>query len=315
MLLYIKLIFGLFLLILGGNVLVDSSVTVARKLKVSPLLIGLLLIGFGTSMPELVTSLLAVARKADGIAIGNVVGSSIANILLVLGVAAVLRPIKIHTLSFGRDAIFLGISTIILLISLLRGHIGWELGGLMCMTLAFYVYHAYQTDKKNMKNHILDPQPIALSKRFHISTPLSIILTISSLIILLVGAHLVVENVILVAGHWGVSETAIGLTVVAFGTSLPELVTSIIASIKKQSDVAVGNVVGSNIYNALFILGFTALFLPVIVPPSIKTDMLIMTTATMLLLAIGWGIGKIGRKVGWCFIAMYFAYIVYLGMN
>ena len=140
--LYIKFLFGMLLLIVGGNVLVDGAVLVAKRFKVSPLLIGLLFIGFGTSLPELATSLLAVMHRADGIAIGNVVGSNIANILLVLGVSALICPIKIHTPSFGRDAIFLGLSTIVLLASLLRGHIAWELGALMCMTLAFYVYHA-----------------------------------------------------------------------------------------------------------------------------------------------------------------------------
>ena len=312
---YIELFLGLLLLIGGGNLLVDGSVTIARRFKVSPLLIGLLLVGFGTSMPELATSLLAVARKADGIAIGNVVGSNIANILLVLGMAAVLRPIKIHTNSFGRDAIFLGISTIVLLVSLLRGHIGWELGALMCMTLAFYVYHAYRTDKTHMKGQVVEPQPIALSRRFHVATPLAVVSTISSLILLLIGAHMVVNSVVILASHWGISETIIGLTVVAFGTSLPELVTSIVASVKNQSDVAIGNVLGSNIYNALFILGFTALFLPVVVPPTVKPDVLVMAATTMLLLAIGWGRGKIDRWIGGCFIAMYFMYIIYLGMH
>ena len=116
---YIELLAGLLFLIVGGNVLVDGSVMVARKLKVSPLLIGVLLVGFGTSMPELATSLISVARQAGGIAVGSVVGANIANILLVLGVAALIRPIKIHKLSFGRDAVFLGLSTIVLLVSVL----------------------------------------------------------------------------------------------------------------------------------------------------------------------------------------------------
>ena len=312
---YILLVFGLLLLIGGGNILVDGSVNVAKRFKVSSLLIGLLFIGFGTSLPELSTSLISVARKVDGIAIGTVLGSNIANILLVLGVAAILRPIKIHPNSFGRDAIFLGVSTIVLLVSVLKGSIGWELGALMCMTLAFYVYHAYKTDKNHMKGRVVEPQRIVLSRRFHMSTPLAVVLTVCGLVLMLFGAHLVVNSVVVLAGHWGISETVIGLTVVAFGTSLPELVTSIIASVKNHSEVAVGNVVGSNIYNALFILGFTSLFLPVIVPPSVKVDMLVMAATTMLLLAIGWGYGKISRRMGWCFISMYCMYIVYLGMQ
>lgn len=311
---YIIFLTGMFFLIVGGNVLVDSSIIIARKLKISPLLIGIFLIGFGTSMPELTTSLLAVARRAEGIAIGNVVGSNIANILLVLGVAAFIKPIKIHTPSFGRDAIFLGLATIILLISLLAGHISWELGALMCMTLAFYVYHAYQTDKEHIKTQSIELPRIALAKRFHLPTYLSIILAISGLVLMLLGAHMVVNSVILLASHWGISETLIGLTIVAFGTSLPELVTAIIASLKKQSDLVIGNVVGSNIYNALFILGFTALFLPVSVPLTVKPNVLIMTAATMLLLGLGWWHGKISKRIGLLFILMYFSYIFYVGM-
>ena len=148
---YLKLLMGLLFLIVGGNVLVSGSVLIAKKLKVSPLLIGIVLVGFGTSMPELSTSILSVFRKAEGIAVGNVVGSNIANILLVLGVAALIRPISINSRAFGRDAIFLGLSTAVLLISLLKGQIYWELGLLMCMTLAFYVYHCYKTEKARIK--------------------------------------------------------------------------------------------------------------------------------------------------------------------
>ena len=311
---YIELLAGLLFLIVGGNVLVDGSVMVARKLKVSPLLIGVLLVGFGTSMPELATSLISVARQAGGIAVGSVVGANIANILLVLGVAALIRPIKIHKLSFGRDAVFLGLSTIVLLVSVLNGYIAWELGALMCMTLAFYVYHSYKTDKAHMKEQAQIPERIALSKRFHIPTALAVILTICAIILTIMGAHMVVDSVIVLAGHWGISETLIGLTIVAFGTSLPELVTAIIASQKGHSDVAVGNVIGSNIYNALFILGFTALFLPVSVPSTTKGDVLIMTSATLLLIAVGWGQGRISKLMGGCFVFLYFLYIIYVGI-
>lgn len=310
---YIFLFLGMLILIVGGNVLVDGAVFLAKRLRVSSLLIGLFLIGFGTSFPELATSLLAVLRNADGIAIGNVVGSNIANILLVLGVAAFLHPIKLHTPSFGRDALFLGISTLILLVSLLRGHISWELGLLMCMTLAFYVYHAYQTDKVHVKTKSIAQPTISLSKRFQISTFWAVVLTLSGLVLTLMGAKMVVNSVILLSTRWGVSETIIGLTIVAFGTSLPELTTAIIASLKKQDDLVIGNVVGSNIYNALFILGFTSLFLPVAVPATAKPNVLVMASATMLLLALGWWRGKIGHILGASFILMYFTYLLYVG--
>lgn len=312
---YLELIFGFLFLIVGGYVLVSSSVMVAQRIHVSSLLIGLLVVGFGTSLPELSTSLLSVAREAEGLAVGNVVGSNIANILLVLGVAAIINPIELHQKAFGRDAIFLLVSTIILLISLLKGYIGWELGCLMCMTLAFYIGHTYQTDKFHMGDQNPEVKYVALSRRFHFSTGVAILLMICGLVLTLAGANFLVNSVIVIAGHLGVSEAIIGLTVVAFGTSLPELATCIIASVKKESDVALGNVMGSNIYNTLFILGFTSLFLPVSASPSMKMDVLIMTGVTMLLLGIGWWYGRIGKKIGIMFLVSYLVYIIYLGAS
>jgi len=312
---YIGFLVGLFLLIAGGDILVSGSIIIARRLHVSPLLIGLLLIGFGTSLPELSTSVLAVFRGAPGLAVGNVIGSNVANILLVLGVAAILKPIQLNQDAFKRDALFLGLSTVILLISLLKGHISWELGALMCMTLAFYIYHTYKTDKVHVKKLNLPVSHVAIEKRFYISTTLAIILTISGLILVLTGAHFLVNCTIIIAGHLGISEAVIGLTVVALGTSLPELITSIMASIKQESDVALGNVIGSNIYNALLILGATALVMPITAPASVQTDVIVMTAATALLLFVGFFNGCIGRKMGIFFLLSYCAYIFYLGIQ
>ena len=156
---------------------------------------------------------------------------------------------------------------------------------------------------------------LSLFKKVYLPTPLAVLLTACGIILTLIGAHMVVNNVILIATLWGVSETMIGLTIIAFGTSLPELVTSIIASIKKQSDLAIGNVIGSNIYNALFILGFTSLFLPVAVPPSVEPDVVVMTIATLVLLALGWWREKLGKVTGLIFVLAYFGYIFYVGTH
>jgi len=310
---YFLLLVGLVLLIFGGNIFVSSAISLARKWHISSLLIGLLFVGFGTSLPELITSLISVARGVQGIAIGNVVGSNIANILLVLGICAIIQPIKIPAHAFSRDAIFLGISTVVLLIAVLKEKIGVEMGALMCLTLAFYVYHAYQTDKKRQKDMPIMP-PLDLSEKLPLPIYLNFILFVSGLILMLWGAHILVNNAVLVAGHFGVSETVIGLTVIALGTSLPELTTSVLASLKGESDMAVGNVVGSNIYNALFILGFTALWMPVLAPYSTKGDVIAMTFATLLLLGLGWFKGSIGRRMGFVFVALYAAYIMWLGL-
>jgi len=310
---YVLLLIGFICLIGGGNLLVDGSVAVANKLKVSPLLIGLVLVGFGTSAPELATSLLANYRQAGGIAVGNVIGSNIANILLVLGVAALLRAIPVQKKSFKRDSLFLAFSTFILILALLCGTINTGLGILMCAVLLFYIGYSYKTEKKDMSTD----QPTSSQKdpkdpdELDAGLLLSILKTIAGIALTLCGANLLVNNSVILASQWGVSETIIGLTVIAVGTSLPELATSIIASIKNQSDLALGNVIGSNIFNALFILGLTAVFMPIDVPSDIIPDMIFMILATVLLIAFGLK-GKLSKINGILFVALYIVYIVYL---
>lgn len=305
---YFLIVLGFVLLIAGGNLLVDGSVAVARKLNVSPLLIGLVLVGFGTSTPELLTSLVAAYRGVPGIAVGNVIGSNIANILLVLGVAAFLRPVAVQKKSFARDGLFLILSTGVLVMALLWGVIGALSGMIMCATLVFYVVFSYRTEKKNRVKAC--DKNIKTSKSLLLSFAKAVI----GILLTLYGARLLVENASLLAKAWGVSEKIIGLTVVAVGTSLPELVTSVVASLKNQSALAFGNVVGSNIYNALFILGVTALFLPVFVPPNVLVDILVMALATGLMLVFGRS-GCLSRKVGTLFLALYVAYIFYLAQG
>lgn len=314
---YLKFIVSLAMMILGANILVSGAVELAKRFRVSPLLIGLIVIGFGTSFPELTTSFLSMAGGQTDLAVGNVVGSNIANILLVLGVAAVIQPIEIQEISFKRDALFLGISSFVLLIALLQPQIGCESGILMCMTLFFYVYHAYTTDKNSLKNKVQVVQYVALSKRFYMSTPMACFIMVCGLVLTLVGAKYLLESVLNIFTQWGFSEVVIGLTIVAFGTSLPELVTSIVASLRKKSDVALGNVMGSNIYNALFILGISSLLMPIVVPgsDSFGADVLVMILSTALLLFIGWKQKQVTRWMGCVFLALYAAYIIYLGVR
>ncbi|MBQ3695368.1 MAG: calcium/sodium antiporter [Alphaproteobacteria bacterium] len=311
---YILILIGFAMLIYGGNILVDGAVSVARRMKVSPLLIGLTLVGFGTSTPELMTSLFAASIDAEGIAVGNVVGSNIANILLVLGVAAVIRAISVNKTSFKRDSLFLSIATGVLVLALFWGRIGFILGFIMCATLGYYVYYSYQTEKKEAKLDPTKTEVVRNKKSNHIELGLSIAKTILGIVLTVIGARVLVTNSVVLAERWGVSETIIGLTIVALGTSLPELATSIIASLKKHSDLAWGNVVGSNIYNALFILGVTALFVPVKVPKNVMIDTLIMVGVTALLLYFGRR-GKLTKRGGWLFCALYVVYIAYLALK
>lgn len=308
---YFYLIIGLFLLAYGGNMLVNGAVILAQKLGVSALLIGLTLVGFGTSTPELVTSLLAVAKGSEGIAVGNVVGSNIANILLVLGVAAVILPVKVDVKAFRRDGLFLAMSTIALIIAICIGHIHFMMGAILVGVLFLYVAYSYLSDKKQRAIQKEMEKEVAevVGKT---NTPLAVIKAVGGIVLTLLGAKLLVDNSILLARDWGVSEAVIGLTIVAVGTSLPELATSVAASFKGQSDVAFGNVVGSNIYNALFILGITALFMPVTIPAAMTTDVILMTLVTAMLIGIAFWQKRFSRAVGFSFLCAYAGYTYYL---
>ncbi len=299
---YLLLVLGLFLLFIGGDWLVAGSVAVARRLKVSPLLIGLTLVGFGTSTPELAASLIAIREGVDGIAVGNVVGSNIANILLVLGVAALLNPVHVKGKSFRRDAAFLVFSTLVLVGAASFGTIGHLLGAVMVGALIFYVIYSYKTEKE-------------ISEEKEKTVPLinSLCRTIAGIFLTLFGAKLLVDNSVALAHTWGISEAVIGLTIVAVGTSLPELATSIMSALKKHNDVAFGNVIGSNIYNSLFILGATALFMPVQIPEGIWIDMLIMIFVTALMIVIAFAFKKYTRWMGALFLILYALHIAYLG--
>ena len=299
---YLLLALGLFFLFIGGDWLVAGSVAVACRLKVSPLLIGLTLVGFGTSTPELVTSLIATYKGSAGISVGNVVGSNIANILLVLGVAALLNPIQVKGKSFKRDATFLVLSTLVLVGASSFGTIGCLLGILMVGTLVFYIIYSYKTEKET-SDESEKPAPLMIS----------LIRTIAGILLTLLGAKLLVDNSVALARAWGISEAVIGLTIVAIGTSLPELATSIMSAIKKHNDVAFGNVVGSNIYNALFILGVTALFMPVQIPSGMGLDLGIMTLVTALMIGIAFGFKRYSRATGALFLILYAVYIMHLG--
>lgn len=299
---YLFLVLGLFLLFVGGDWLVAGSVAVARRLKVSPLLIGLTLVGFGTSTPELVTSLIATYKGSAGISVGNVIGSNIANILLVLGVAALLNPVKVKGKSFRRDATFLALSTLVLVGAASFGTIGRLLGAVMVAALVFYVIYSYKTEKE-IPDDKEKPAPLTTS----------LIRTIFGILLTLFGAKLLVDNSVALARAWGISEAVIGLTIVAVGTSLPELATSIMSALKKHNDVAFGNVIGSNIYNSLFILGATALFMPVQIPSGMHVDMAIMTVVTALMIGIAFGYKRYSRATGALFLILYAIYIAYLG--
>ncbi len=318
----IQILAGFALLILGGEILVRNAVAVATRMKVSPLLIGLTLVGFGTSTPELVTSLEAALQAAPGLAVGNVIGSNVANILLILGLAATVAPIKTNTKGFRRDASFLIVSAILASLAIAYGEIGRLTGAALLGTLGVYLVRTYQMECDTPVAQPSAPQPAAAGRADQTPTgtahrlPTSVYaaLAAAGIALTIFGADLLVTGATTLARSFGVSETVIGLTLVAVGTSLPEMVTSVLAALRKQGDIAVGNIIGSNIYNILGILGVTSLITPIPIPQDIGADDIgMLIAATVALIWLGLGGWRIQRREGGVLLGVYVLYVTLLG--
>ncbi len=303
---------GLVALVAGGELLVRGSVGSARRLGVSPLLIGLTLVGFGTSMPELVTSVEAALVGSPGIAVGNVVGSNIANILLILGLAAVVRPIAVTVAAVRRDAGVMIAAAVVCALALATGTITRWIGLLFVVALAAYVVFSYLQERG-------DALPSAELHRHEaeaVQWPghalwLALLVTLAGLALTILGARWLVAAAIELAQSAGLSQTLIGLTIVAVGTSLPELTTSVLAARRGQSDVAVGNILGSNIYNVLGILGVTGLIAPVPTPAGIMSlDIWVMLGVSALAIVFAATGGRISRREGTVLLGGYLAYLL-----
>lgn len=308
---------GLVLLAGGGEVLVRGAVGAAQSLGVSPLLIGLTLVGFGTSTPELVTSLTAALEGSPGIAVGNVVGSNTANILLILGVAALLMPLAVAPGAFRRDGFALVGAGLGCMFAVLVGELDRGLGGVFLLLLVGYIVWAYRSERAHPDAETAKHEHVAASAPHGPRNLwLSIGLALLGITLTIAGARMLVGAAVDLARGLGISDTVVGLTIVAVGTSLPELVTSGVAALRRQADVALGNIVGSNIYNVFGILGATALLQPISVPPEIaRFDIWVMLAATVLLtlfLRTGW---VLKRWEGGVFLLLYGTYVTWLVAN
>ena len=308
---YLQLILGFALLVAGGEALVRGAVSVASRYGVSPLLIGLTLVGFGTSAPELVTSLQAAWDGFPGIAVGNVVGSNIANILFILGVAAVIMPMAIDPIAFRRDGTALAIATVLAIGVILYGSLDRWMGSVLLVALLTYVWIAYKTDRVVIA---VDEPDVAIEvPLIHGSIWSAFGLVFGGIAVTILGARFTVDAAVTLALLWGMSETVVGLTVVALGTSLPELVTSVMAALRRESGIAFGNVIGSNIYNILGILGVTALVQPIPIPSQIaQLDVWVMSAATLALIVAVTAWRRIGRRTGIAFLGAYAGYTAWL---
>lgn len=305
---------GLVLLAAGGELLVRGAVGLSQVLRISPLLAGLTIVGFGTSTPELATSVQAALGGSPGIALGNVIGSNMANILLILGVSALLMPLVVNPASFKRDSIAMGGSALLCAGAVMMGRIELMIGAVLVATLVAYIWWAYRSEALAH-----DAEAVRHEEELADTLPqthngwLLGLMVLAGLAMAIFGARLLVQGAVILADAAGLSESVIGLTVVAVGTSLPELIACLVAVWKKHPDVALGNIVGSNIYNLLGILGLTAMIHPIDVPEEIaRIDVWVLLAVTALLLVqlrSGW---KVSRAEGAVLVASYIAYMIFL---
>jgi cation:H+ antiporter len=313
---------GLVLLALGGEALVRGAVQIAERLGISPLLIGLTLVGFGTSTPELVTSVQASLAGSPGIAVGNVVGSNIANVLLILGVAALIHPVRVTSAALARDGVIAAAAAAALVAAGLLWSLDRAVGAAFIVGLVAYIAFAWWQESRGTADHTAAFDKGVAFEEAHPDRlraapasaagglALSLALLLGGLALVVFGGRLLVDGAVALARAFAVEEALIGLTIVAVGTSLPELVTSAIAAMRRQADVAIGNVLGSNIYNVLGIAGATGLIAPTAIPAGIAGfDAPLMLAVSLLLLVVartGW---RIGRREGGLLLGLYAAYL------
>ncbi|MFY8215213.1 MAG: calcium/sodium antiporter [Chthoniobacterales bacterium] len=307
----ILVVFSLLLLTAGAEGLVRGSASIALRAGLTPLVIGLTVVAFGTSSPELVVSLKASLLGQGDLAVGNVVGSNIFNIGIILGITALVCPVPVKLQIVKIDAPVMILVAIILPLMLMGGYLGRMEGGLLFLGLLAYTVFNVRLARKETSAAIADEFSEGIPpKSKHWIWDVTFL--VGGLALLVLGSNLLVDNCIIIARSLGVSEAVIGLTIVAAGTSMPELATSVIAAIRKEPDIAIGNIVGSNIFNILGILGVSALVSPITVTNIQVTDYLVMIGISLLLLPVLWSGLRVRRLEGVLLLACYFSYLYML---
>lgn len=305
---------GIVLLVVGGEFLVRGAVALARRLGMSELMIGLTLVGMGTSTPELITSVRAALDGSSGIAVGNVVGSNIANVLLIFGVVCLIRPVEVHPRMVKRDG-FLALLCAVLLVAEAQvfGGLDRVLGLAFSGLLLVYIVYVWRAESAGAPEAAIHLEEVEVHQPVPGNLWLSGGLSLAGLALLMVGASGVVDGAVTIARAAGLSETVIGLTVVAVGTSLPELVSSLMAALKGRVDAAFGGIVGSNIYNILGILGVTALVQPFAIPGDIGwLDWSALLGSGLLMLVFAYTGQRVNRLEGGLMVAGFAGYTALL---
>lgn len=314
---YVLLIIGFIALIKGADLLVDGASSIAKKLKVSSLVIGLTIVAFGTSAPELILNILASFRHQADFAVGNVIGSNISNILLIGGAAATIYSIRVKSSTIWKEiplsmlavvALFF-LANDFLIDNIAPSIISRADGLILILFFIIFMYYSFGLSKNKNKEEFDDEEFKSLSPTR------SIVYIILGAIGLALGGQFIIDSATVIAQNFGLSEALIGLTILAIGTSLPELATSVIAAFKKNADLAIGNIVGSNIFNVFFVLGISSVIAPINFNPMMNFDLSVCLIATIILYIFIYS-GKqkkyIQRSQGVFMVLLYFAYIAFL---
>lgn len=311
---YVWIALGFVALSFGANFLIDGACALARRFRVSDLAIGLTVVAFGTSAPELVVNIVAALGGTTEIAFTNILGSNAINVLVILGISALICPVPARKSSIGFD---IPLSLLAGLIVLFLGadfffDFGFKglsrVDGIIFLIIFFlFLWHCFKTESARE----ICPGEVLVKP---LSLPKAILLFLAGLLILIVGGRMIVRAAVAIALSWGVNQSIVGLTIVALGTSLPELATSVIAAIRKHTDLALGNVVGSNIFNVFFILGVSALLNPLPVYPTLVTDAIMASVGSFLVLLFVYFGRKhrITRWQGGVLLAVYIVFLFYL---
>ena len=301
---------GLVLLFFGGEALVRGAVSMARRLGVSPLVISLSVVALGTSAPEMVVALDAALDGHTDVAIGNVVGSNIANTLLILGVAGLIAPIVCDVSTIRRDGLAVALASLVFVALAWVGELRAWSGAVLLLLLITYLGLSYWRDRRNAAAQRAHAEEVEEIGGRPMTLAVAALVSLTGLILLAFGAEFLVTGAVDIARHFGVSETVIGLTLVAFGTSLPELATCAIAAFHRHADVALGNILGSNMFNILGIMGVVTIVTPVPVPPQIMGfDVWFMLGASVLVLPLMLTGGRLNRLESTGLVALYLSYI------
>lgn len=317
----ILMLVGLILLLIGANYLTEGSSAIAKRFGISEFVIGLTIVGIGTSTPELVVSLISTINGTTDIAIGNILGSNLFNIMMILGITALIRPIRIEKNTLSRDIPFSLLAAVVLSVCGLdiwingtNGVISRSEGILMlCFFIVFMVY-SFMTAKRDDEPEVQEPQEVGTKKR---AIWIDIVMIIGGLAGLIFGGDLFLEYAVIFARDLGLSEAVIAVTLMAGGTSMPELITCAIAAAKNKGQLALGNVIGSNVSNIFLILGTCATAAPLQLGNILPLDLIILTAASLLIAVTAFTFrrNEIDRPEGAIFVLLYIGYVVSLLMR